>query len=121
KKKKYQKKKKKKKKNNVKDDQQVQFNAFACRVSFWNFFVCGVGIDYRKHLLHPSNIAQVQGINDLIRIDDFLKSRAKAHRKFWHAFVQTQAFEKFIEDILFENSLPDARKYQIQWFHKFCF
>ncbi|ETN97943.1 hypothetical protein RFI_39578, partial [Reticulomyxa filosa] len=101
----------------MKEEQKIKFNQFACRVAFWKFFACGMGADYMKHLIYPDDPSSIQGIGDLIRMDDFLKLRKKSHRKFWQTFSQTQAFEKFIEEVSFGTSLPDSRKYQLQWFY----
>ncbi|ETO23528.1 hypothetical protein RFI_13653 [Reticulomyxa filosa] len=100
-------------------EKAVRFDAFACRVAFWNFFVTAMGSDYLKHLIYPDDSSPIHEITDMIRLDDFLKYRPKPFRSFWEAFSKTQAFERFVENLTFGSSSPDSRKYQLQWFYQF--
>jgi len=97
--------------------QQTQFNAMACRAAFYKFWIKALGPSYQQFLLFPEE-DDIMDINDIFDIDAFIASRPKNIRKFWKQFTETQAFQKFVEDLTFEPN--EDRSIALRAFYRCC-
>ena len=79
-----------------------QFNAMATRATFYKFWIRLLGPHYKEYLKFPED-DDVLDFTDIFRIDDFIASRPKNMRKFWKQFSETQAFQKFVEDLTYDT------------------
>jgi len=91
-----------------------KFNAMATRAAFYKFWINLIGPDYRTYLKFPDD-DDVLDFTDIFRIDDYIASRPKNMRKFWKQFSETQAFQKFIEDLTYQTS--EDREVALQAFY----
>eukprot|EP01083_Nonionella_stella_P099059 278591_1 len=94
------------------------FNATACRAAFYKFWIKTLGPSYQRYLKFPDDNDDVNGIEDIYDLDGFIQSRPKSIRKFWTQFSETQAFQKFIEDLTYEST--EDRAVALRSFYKCC-
>ena len=94
-----------------------RFNPMACRAQFYKFWCKILGPTYKEYLQFPDN-DEIMDINDIFDIESFISSRPKNMRKFLRTFSQTQAFQKFVEDLTYEST--EDRAVALNAFYKCC-
>eukprot|EP00485_Elphidium_margaritaceum_P012711 CAMPEP_0202709912 /NCGR_PEP_ID=MMETSP1385-20130828/21964_1 /ASSEMBLY_ACC=CAM_ASM_000861 /TAXON_ID=933848 /ORGANISM="Elphidium margaritaceum" /LENGTH=1545 /DNA_ID=CAMNT_0049369297 /DNA_START=38 /DNA_END=4675 /DNA_ORIENTATION=- len=97
--------------------QRTMFNAIACRAAFYKFWIKLMGPSY-MHFVQRPEYDDIMDIDDMFDIDGFIGARPKNIRKFWRQFCETQAFQKFVEDLTFTAS--EDRSNALTSFWKCC-
>jgi len=92
-------------KEDVDNDTAEAFDGLATRAAFYRFWARLLGKDYREFLTFPDEDDEnfAMDLSHIFRIDEFIASRPSKMRKFWRSFSETQAFQKFVEDLTYET------------------